>query len=120
MTRRSSSGPPTNADASLTQAVPLVPPGRARPPLADTDRTGCHSRNDILACDLTEVIYRPQRNECVLEQGVPADPYTGQVAQFNLGNDTPPRLDFGHGCGFWDVGAVFWLVSEICGLGRGH
>lgn len=49
---------------------------------ADIDRNGCDQRNDVLARDLVDVVYRDGTRECVVERGVLADPYTGELVLF--------------------------------------
>jgi hypothetical protein len=47
---------------------------------------GCHTRDDILRRDLTELVDRP--GTCYAQSGVVHDPYTGETIAFVRGPDT--------------------------------
>nr|WP_329609280.1 HNH endonuclease family protein [Arthrobacter sp. ATA002] len=66
------------------------------PSWADVDRNGCDTRNDILARDLTNIVYKDGTKECVVASGTFADPYTGAVIQFVRGNDTSTAVQIDH------------------------
>lgn len=55
------------------------------PAWADVDRNGCDTRNDVLARDLTDVTFEDGTHDCVVLTGTLADPYTGQVIDFERG-----------------------------------
>ncbi len=64
---------------------------------ADTDGNGCDQRNDILARDLKNVVYRPGGAQCVVDSGVlDPDPYTGKVVEFKRGSDTSAAVQIDH------------------------
>ena len=66
------------------------------PSWADVDRNGCDTRNDILARDLTAVVYKDGTKECVVASGTFADPYTGTVISFVRGNQTSTAVQIDH------------------------
>ena len=66
------------------------------PSWADVDRNGCDTRNDILARDLTAVVYKDGTKECVVASGTFADPYTGTTIGFVRGNETSTAVQIDH------------------------
>ena len=66
------------------------------PSWADVDRNGCDTRNDILARDLTGVVYKDGTKECVVASGTFADPYTGTTINFVRGNKTSTAVQIDH------------------------
>ncbi|WP_342022715.1 DUF1524 domain-containing protein [Arthrobacter citreus] len=66
------------------------------PSWADVDRNGCDTRNDILARDLTAVVYKDGTKECVVASGTFADPYTGTTISFVRGNETSTAVQIDH------------------------
>lgn len=52
---------------------------------ADVDRNGCDTRNDILARDLKNTLFKPGSQNCVVVAGDFANPYTGRVEHFAKG-----------------------------------
>ena len=66
------------------------------PSWADVDRNGCDTRNDILARDLTAVVYKDGTKECVVASGTFADPYTGKTISFVRGNATSTAVQIDH------------------------
>lgn len=63
---------------------------------ADTDRNGCDTRNDILARDLTNEIFKQGTNNCVVMTGTLADKYTGTTITFTRGQDTSADVQIDH------------------------
>ncbi|AGP31943.1 HNH endonuclease family protein [Corynebacterium terpenotabidum] len=61
---------------------------------ADVDRNGCDTRNDILARDLTDVVFK--EGSCRVLSGVLDDPYTGQRISFVRGEDTSADVQIDH------------------------
>ncbi|MET4060724.1 hypothetical protein ABIB35_002280 [Arthrobacter sp. UYP6] len=94
------------AGSALEQLETLPVKGRAPktgynrdqfgPSWADVDRNGCDTRNDILARDLTAVVYKDGTKECVVASGTFADPYTGTTISFVRGNDTSTAVQIDH------------------------
>ncbi|MCC3273340.1 DUF1524 domain-containing protein [Arthrobacter zhangbolii] len=66
------------------------------PAWADTDRNGCDTRNDILARDLVDVVYKDGTKECVVASGTFLDPYTGATIGFVRGNTTSTAVQIDH------------------------
>ena len=66
------------------------------PAWADVDHNGCDTRNDILARDLTAVVYKDGTKECVVASGTFADPYTGTTISFVRGNTTSTAVQIDH------------------------
>ncbi|MDK1361751.1 DUF1524 domain-containing protein [Arthrobacter sp. zg-Y1219] len=66
------------------------------PAWADVDRNGCDTRNDILARDLTAVVFKDGTKECVVASGTFADPYTGTTISFVRGNETSTAVQIDH------------------------
>ena len=66
------------------------------PVWADTDRNGCDTRNDILARDLTDEIFKSGTNNCVVTSGTLADKYTGTTISFVRGQDTSSAVQIDH------------------------
>ena len=94
------------AGSALEQLETLPVKGRAPktgydrdqfgPSWADVDRNGCDTRNDILARDLTAVVYKDGTKECVVASGTFADPYTGKTISFVRGNETSTAVQIDH------------------------
>ena len=62
----------------------------------DVDRNGCDTRNDILARDLDQIVFRPGTNHCLVERGTLADPYSGRPISFDRGWDTSIDVQIDH------------------------
>lgn len=81
----------------------------------DTDRNGCDARNDVLARDLSDVVFRPKTNDCVVHSGVLDDPYTGTIIHFLRGNETSQLVQIDHVVPLawaWRYGAANWTHEE--------
>ena len=63
---------------------------------ADVNRNGCDTRNDILARDLTEKVFKSGTRSCVLLSGVLTDPYSGAEINFLRGNITSMEVQIDH------------------------
>lgn len=77
---------------------------------ADVDHNGCDTRNDILARDLTDVIYRSGTGDCVVESGMFHDPYTGDNFQF-VKSSSGSTIEIDHIVSLsdaWQKGAQQW------------
>jgi hypothetical protein len=66
------------------------------PQWSDVDRNGCDTRNDILKRDLTAVVFREKTRNCVVEQGVLQDRYSGQIIEFQRGEKTSALVQIDH------------------------
>ncbi len=78
---------------------------------ADVDRNGCDQRNDVLARDLTDVVFKEGTRDCVVLTGTFADPYTGTTMTFQRGNDTSTLVQIDHVVALadaWATGAARW------------
>jgi hypothetical protein len=79
------------------------------PSWADVDRNGCDTRNDILARDLVDVVYRD--GGCVVASGLLYDPYTGSLISFTRGQSTSSAVQIDHVVALsdaWQKGAQGW------------
>ncbi|WP_284301793.1 HNH endonuclease family protein [Homoserinibacter gongjuensis] len=77
----------------------------------DPDRNGCDTRNDILARDLADVMFRPGTHDCVVTSGTLLDPYTGMTIHFVRGNVTSEAVQIDHIVPLawaWRNGAYAW------------
>lgn len=78
---------------------------------ADLNGTNCNTRNDVLARDLDEVVYRPRTGNCVVETGRLDDPYTGEMIEFQRGSETSQAVQIDHVVALadaWRSGAWQW------------
>lgn len=66
------------------------------PAWADVDRNGCDTRNDILKRDLTQITFRTKTKDCIVEIGVLADPFSGEVINFQRGVRTSALVQIDH------------------------
>lgn len=57
------------------------------------DISGCTARNYILKRDLKQITYR---DDCVVDTGVLADPYTGKIIKFKYGVGTSIAVQIDH------------------------
>lgn len=72
----------------------------------DFDRNGCDSRNDTLARDLTEVVFREGSNNCRVESGILHDRYSDESLPV-----TRDQVDIDHVVALgnaWASGAATW------------
>ncbi|HJX77564.1 HNH endonuclease family protein [Glutamicibacter sp.] len=77
----------------------------------DPDRNGCDARNDILARDLENVVFKQARVNCVVLSGVFHDPYTGETINFQRGQATSSKVQIDHVVALsdaWQKGAQKW------------
>ena len=79
---------------------------------ADVDRNGCDQRNDVLARDLVDAVYRPGTRDCVVERGTLTDPYTGELVRFEK---VDGGIDIDHVvplAAAWRAGAWSWTEQQ--------
>ncbi|HEY8589620.1 MAG TPA: HNH endonuclease family protein [Naasia sp.] len=62
----------------------------------DPDRNGCDTRNDMLARDLSAVVFKDGTSQCVVLSGVLDDPYTGAIIEFRRGEGTSELVQIDH------------------------
>ena len=75
---------------------------------ADVDRNGCDTRNDVLARDLTQVVYKPGTHDCKVATGQLVDPYNGWTIDFTAGKKTSTAVQIDHAVALsdaWQTGA---------------
>jgi len=78
---------------------------------ADTDHNGCDQRNDVLARDLTDVVFAPKITRCVVLSGTLHDPYTDRTIAFLRGPATSAQVQIDHVVSLgdaWQTGARQW------------
>lgn len=78
---------------------------------ADEDHNGCDTRNDILARDLARPSFKPDTHHCVVLSGTLAEPYTGEILEFQRGQDTSSLVQIDHVVALadaWRSGAWAW------------
>ncbi|RSX53451.1 deoxyribonuclease [Bifidobacterium goeldii] len=76
----------------------------------DDDGNGCDVRDDVLARDLTNVIFSASKR-CRVESGTLQDPYTGQTIDFVRGAGTSSAVQIDHVVALenaWQSGARDW------------
>ncbi|KAD3514967.1 DUF1524 domain-containing protein [Arthrobacter yangruifuii] len=116
---------PAAAGTALDQLAGIPIKGRAPktgydreqfgPAWADTDHNGCDTRNDILARDLVDVVYKDGTKECVVASGTFLDPYTGTTIAFVRGNATSTAVQIDHVVALsdaWQKGAQQLTAEE--------
>ena len=59
-------------------------------------RNGCDTRNDILRRDLTDIVLKAGSNDCAVQTGTLADPYTATTIGFVRGQDTSSAVQIDH------------------------
>lgn len=80
----------------------------------DVDSNGCSTRNDVLRRDLTQLKFHKTQN-CVVENGILNDPYTGQKIKFKRGRNTSDRVQIDHVVALgdaWRAGAHKWSTLK--------
>ncbi|OZG61347.1 deoxyribonuclease [Bifidobacterium lemurum] len=80
----------------------------------DDDGNGCDVREDVLARDLTDVVYK-YPGSCKVQSGTLDDPYTGETIQFVRGVDTSALVQIDHVVALanaWQSGARDWTTAE--------
>ena len=68
---------------------------RFGPAWNDVDLNGCDTRNDILARDLKETVFKAG-SECIVVKGTLHDPYTATTINFVRGVGTSSRVQIDH------------------------
>lgn len=75
----------------------------------DVERTGCDTRNRVLAAQLRDVVFKPGTGDCKVISGVLVDPYTGTTLQFGGANRADIEIDHVFALArAWDAGAAGW------------
>jgi hypothetical protein len=79
----------------------------------DADRNGCDTRNDVLGEHLTDVEYKPGTDDCVVNSGDLADPYTSLEIHFVKGDGF--LVDVDHVVALanvWVTGGSGWDIKK--------
>lgn len=84
----------------------------------DDDGDGCDVRDDVLARDLTDVIFSAAKR-CQVSSGTLADPYTGKTILFVRGRNTSAAVQIDHVVALanaWQSGARDWTTAQRLSL----
>lgn len=76
-------------------------------------RNGCDTRNDILRRDLSEEQIRPETQGCLVESGLLEEPYSGEIIDFERGDD---QVHIDHVVALadaWAKGAQAWDADTL-------
>ncbi|MGB7234872.1 MAG: HNH endonuclease family protein [Rhodococcus sp. (in: high G+C Gram-positive bacteria)] len=76
---------------------------------------GCDTRNNLLAIQLRDVVFKPGTRDCKVTSGTLDDPYTGRVISFTSGRDTSSAVQADHVFALsraWDAGAASWTLDR--------
>ncbi|MCQ4122034.1 HNH endonuclease family protein [Rhodococcus tibetensis] len=80
---------------------------------APAGHDGCDTRNNVLATDLRSVSFRDGTRECVVLSGVLADPYSGEVVDFDRSDAKAVQIDHVYPlAAAWDMGASTWPLER--------
>lgn len=85
----------------------------------DDDHNGCDVREDVLARDLSDVVYK--RGTCKVQSGTLNDPYTGKTIYFVRGNKTSALVQIDHVVALenaWISGANKWSSAKKIQFGN--
>ena len=80
----------------------------------DDDGNGCDVREDVLARDMTDVVYK-YPGSCKVKSGTLDDPYTGKTIHFVRGPNTSDKVQIDHVVALadaWRSGANDWSTAE--------
>ncbi|MDN6485289.1 MAG: HNH endonuclease family protein [Bifidobacterium mongoliense] len=80
----------------------------------DEDGDGCDIREDVLARDLTQMMYK-RRGSCQVKSGVLNDPYTARTIHFLRGPTTSTAVQIDHVVALqnaWQSGAKSWTTAQ--------
>ncbi|OHU12789.1 HNH endonuclease family protein [Mycobacteroides chelonae] len=84
------------------------------PAWPDVRRTGCDERNQVLAAQLTNPVFKPRTRNCKVLAGVlNPDPYSGRVINFTV--DRPKDITLDHVFALeraWNAGAAQWDLQQ--------
>jgi len=82
---------------------------------ADPDGNGCDARNDVLARDLTNVVFGTGSDRCLVLSGTLLDPYSGKKINFVRGQGTSSLVPIDHVVAVsdaWQKGAFKWDATK--------
>lgn len=70
---------------------------------------GCDTRNNVLAHDLSDVVFKPGTRDCVVMSGNMIDPYSGEQIDFERAHANAVQIDHVYPlAAAWDFGAATW------------
>ncbi len=74
---------------------------------------GCGTRDNVLAKDMTDLVFKTGTHNCVVLEGTLADPYSGTVMQFSKSDASKVQIDHIYPLSAaWDMGANGWLPEK--------
>lgn len=74
---------------------------------------GCDTRNDVLAQQLDDVVYRDGTDDCVVIEGTLVEPYTGERIDFTKERAIEVGIDHVYPLArAWDMGAWQWSLEK--------
>lgn len=80
---------------------------------APGSHNGCDTRNDILAAQLTNPVFKPGTHRCKVTGGILHDPYSGRAITFTPGAKSPVQIDHVFALQrAWDAGAATWTPAR--------
>lgn len=85
----------------------------------DDDGNGCDVRDDVLARDMTDVIYKSRG--CIVKTGILKDPYTATTIHFQRGQKTSAAVQIDHVVALenaWQSGASKWDQAKRTQFGN--
>lgn len=83
------------------------------PAWKDVERTGCDTRNRVLASQLRRVEFKPGTRDCKVIEGQLDDPYSGATIDFTSAD--PRSIEIDHVFALaraWDAGAARWPLEK--------
>lgn len=73
---------------------------------------GCDTRNNVLAQDLSDVVFKPGTRDCVVLSGAMTDPYSGDRIEFERSQAKSVQIDHVFPlAAAWDFGANSWTPA---------
>lgn len=74
---------------------------------------GCGTRDNVLAKDMTDLVFRDGTRNCVVLEGTLADPYSGTTLDFTKSDAGKIQIDHVYPLSAaWDMGASDWLPDK--------
>ena len=103
----------SNLDTKAAASMTGYSRAQFGPAWFDVDLNGCSTRNDILARDLRQVVFKPN-DDCVVATGTLHDRYTGTTINFVQG-PMSSKVQIDHVVALaaaWRTGAKQWAADE--------
>lgn len=74
---------------------------------------GCGTRDNVLAKDMTDLVFKNGTRDCVVLEGTLADPYSGEYTSFSKSDAGKVQIDHVYPLSAaWDMGADGWLLEK--------